>query len=260
MLGRFEPRMTVDRWRLSNRHTTREVGVMTRLAAIVLGFTAAGCLSCAQVPKEAVELSVTVGRDLAELHRANRELADRYFARMRQDVNEFVDDVYRPFVIRFTLDTLDLVEEIQRAARGENELDPLDIMEIYAEEVLLRITAFRDSMLEPIVNQERAVLDSIDAAYQRVQNASAVVTGHLASVRKVHDAQAEFLGNFGPADLRRQVSTAVSGLSDNLADVLEVGREVQEALDEGPARFAEVKQKFSEILERIRTLTATSST
>lgn len=32
---------------------------------------------CAQVPKESVELSVTVGRDLAEVHRSHREKKQR---------------------------------------------------------------------------------------------------------------------------------------------------------------------------------------
>ncbi len=227
---------------------------MTRFAATLLAATAAGCLGCARVPSEAVELSVTVGRDLAELHRANRELAVRYFARMHQDVDEFVDDIYRPFVIRFTMEQLDLVAEIQRAARGEGELDPLDVMEIYAEEVLDRIAGFRDSMLAPIVSQERAVLDAIDVAYQRVQNASAVVTGHLASVRKVHDAQAEFLASFGLTDLRQQVSTAVAGLSDDLLEVLARGRGLQQRLDESPQRAGEIEAGFSRILEEIRAL------
>jgi hypothetical protein len=54
---------------------------------------------CAQVPKESVELSATVGRDIAELHEVHRETARLLFRQMRDDVNQFVDEVYRPYII-----------------------------------------------------------------------------------------------------------------------------------------------------------------
>lgn len=49
-------------------------------------------IACVEVPKESVELSVTIGRDLGDVHRANRELATRYFDRIKDDVNRFGDE------------------------------------------------------------------------------------------------------------------------------------------------------------------------
>jgi len=60
--------------------------------------------ACAQVPKESVELSSTVGRDLAVVYDAHRELAQVLFSRMRHDVNRFVDDVYAPYQIKVAMD------------------------------------------------------------------------------------------------------------------------------------------------------------
>lgn len=209
---------------------------MSKVSIIVCASVA---LACAQVPQEAVELSVTVGRDLSELHRANRELAVLYFGRMERDVERFVTDVYRPYIIKFTMDDLDIVNKIVRASEPESELDPVDIMEIYADEVLARFDEFRNSLLGPIHAQEREVLTSIDVAYRQVQDANSVVTGHLASVRKVHDAQAEYLAAAGVPDLRETVGTSVAALSDSVAVLLERARGIKELLDAGKAAVAD---------------------
>ena len=64
--------------------------------------------ACAQVPKESVELSATVGRDIAEIRKSHIALVDLYYAALFTDINKFVDDVYLPFQIHKTLtDELD---------------------------------------------------------------------------------------------------------------------------------------------------------
>jgi hypothetical protein len=198
---------------------------------------------------------VTVGRDLAEVHRANRALALKYFERMRRDVDAFVRDVYRPFIIQHTIRSLDLINRIQRAAASsDGGLDALDIMEIYADRTLSATDSFHAEMLRPIEEQERQVIASIDDAFQRLQNANAVVTGHLASVRKVQDAQAEFLGRFGQPGLPERVGGAAAALSDNLASILERGRKVQSLLDQGPAKLDSAGQELTGVLDEVKLL------
>ena len=225
---------------------------MHKLSVIVL--YASVVVACAQVPKEAVELSVTVGRDLSELHRANRELAILYFDRMERDVDQFVAEVYRPYIIRFTMDELGIVNEILEASDPESELDPVDIMEIYADEVLTQIEVFRNSLLRPIHAQEREVLTSIDDAYRRVQDANAVVTGHLASVRKVHDAQTEYLAAAGVPDLRETVGTNIAALSDSLAVILQRARVIEDLLEVGDTAMAD--SVLQTLIERVSKLSS----
>src|SRR5690606_29737763 len=76
---------------------TRSSWKATTISGIVVVVT---LLGCAQVPKESVELSATVGRDIASVHKAHRELAQLVFERMRRDINRFVDNVYAPHQIR----------------------------------------------------------------------------------------------------------------------------------------------------------------
>ncbi|MDQ7088853.1 MAG: hypothetical protein Q9Q13_13805 [Acidobacteriota bacterium] len=164
-------------------------------------------VGCASVPRESVELSVTMGRDLEVVHAANRRLAVVHFDRLLRDIDVFVDTVYRPFVIRRSIDDLDLVRLVSRTD-GESvdprgaDLDALDILEVYVDDVVRRIETFRREVRAPIEEQRREVLESIDAAFDALRSANAVVTGHLASVVKVHDVQAETLAELGLGEYR----------------------------------------------------------
>jgi uncharacterized membrane protein YcfT len=55
--------------------------------------------SCAVVPKESVELSATVGRDIVKVYHSHKELSTLLFSTMKNDVNNFVDNVYAPYQI-----------------------------------------------------------------------------------------------------------------------------------------------------------------
>lgn len=205
---------------------------------LMLGTAGGGC---ARVPAESVELSVTVGRDLAELRQAHRALAVRYFDRMRGDVETFVTDVYRPYIVRSTMAELHLVDSIRAAASGNSALDAVDLMEIYVDETMQQIAAFRDSLMAPIDRQQAHLLGSIDTTFQRLQNANAIVTGHLASVRKVRDAQDEFLRGVGASGLTERIGGNLATLSDNLAGTLQRARRAEDLLQQGARGLPAIK-------------------
>ena len=46
-------------------------------------------ISCAQVPKESVVLSATIGRDISELYESHRALAMLLYDGMKMDINNF---------------------------------------------------------------------------------------------------------------------------------------------------------------------------
>lgn len=209
---------------------------------------------CARVPQESVELSATVGRDLAEVHRAHRQLALRYFEGMRGDVEEFVASVYRPYVIQTTMADLHLVDSIQAASAPGSPLDPADVMGIYVEETLAQIAEFRTSMLAPIEAQERQLLTSIDDVFQRLQNANAIVTGHLASVRKVRDTQEELLAGIGAPGLSDRIGGQLADFSSGVGRLLQGARRTEQLLDRGATELPKVKTMFERLPDAIERL------
>jgi hypothetical protein len=204
---------------------------------------------CARVPQEAVDLSAVVSRDLGEAHRANREIASRYFQRMRDDIDGFVDDVYRPYALRESMERFRLVERIQNAGQGDDGLDALDIMETYVDVAVRRIDGYRNELLAPVEAQEREALEGIDVAFQRMINANAMVTAHLVSVRKVQEVHDELLAGAGAPGLADSVATRLAAFSNALDDVLADARKVEASVDRGA-----VKAALDSLPDRVRNL------
>lgn len=71
----------------------------------------------ATVPKETVELSTILGKDLIILHESHRNMVNLYCDQMEGDVNELIDDVYTPFIIHYVLSA-----ELESYRNGENSI------------------------------------------------------------------------------------------------------------------------------------------
>ncbi|MBD3220806.1 hypothetical protein GF314_06150 [bacterium] len=213
---------------------------MKTLVLAVLAFACANLLGCATVPEASIELSATIGRDLDAVHASHRALAELHFDDLRRRIDAFVDEEYRPYVLRAMMTELDVTSELEAALAGESDLDVLDIMSIVVEESIARIATFRTEMLAPVEAQRRQTLAAIDRAYRQLQSANAVVTGHLASIRDVHDAQAELMADASLEDLRGDMTRRLAAMSEGVGRVLDDARAADRALDDLPARVDEV--------------------
>lgn len=204
-----------------------------------------GVVACATVPDESVELSNTVGRDLEEVHRAHRALADLHFSRIEQDINHFIDETYRPAFIRSFAEEFKLdVKVTQVVDRDPDKLLPL--LTRFVQVANSRIEAKRAELLDPIQTQKTLVISEIDAAHRQIQAAQAVVTGHLASVRKVREVQNESLAKAGLDDLRTKIATATADVSERVAGFVEKGHQIETQADSAAARVQELDAKIDE--------------
>lgn len=226
-------------------------GCHRRLTWVVVFFGAVFQAACASVPPESVQLSAALGRDLPVLHAAHRETVKQYFSKLLLDVDEFVDDEYRPFIIRKTMEELNLVADIQLAARGAHPdgLDPLDLMEIFAEETIAKIQSFREEMRQPIEEQRDQVILAVDDAYMAVIRANAVLTAHLSSIRDVHAAQDEALGAVGLEGLRERTI----GFTDKLSAELDRLTKKLSTVDDKGAEFEGLAQKLRDAISKLKT-------
>jgi len=203
-----------------------------------------GVASCARVPEEAVTLSVTVGRDLEEVHRSHRALAERYFGRMKVDINAFIDTKYQPDLIEKTLNA-GIMDTIVTEAKKPGGGRVLPFMTRTVNKITDQVARYRRTLLEPIEAQERDVLRAIDDVYTRIQNAQAVVTGHLASVRKVELAQEEVLGAVGLKDVRSKFIDTTAEVSDRIAEI--TGK-----VERGGQKLDDAAQKLCELVKKAR--------
>lgn len=217
---------------------------MGNCSRIILLLTTLLVSGCARLPVESITLSDTVGKDLAVLHIAHINLVRQYFSLMSDNINAFVDDEYRPFIISQTITELNLIEELKNATTDSSELDPLDIMEVYTEEVINQIENFRRELLAPIDQQENTVLSDLELTYTMMRNANATITAHLRSVRGVHEVQSRLLGELGlPTDLRERISTSVAGISQELNRILSEARADDGVIENLPDKIKKIMKQ-----------------
>ncbi len=237
---------------------------------VILVVAASFLVTCAQVPKESVELSTTIGRDIAEVYEAHKDLATILFARMRQDVNRFIDDVYAPFIIRGVMERdhkrakssdrserrksilLAINEAFKPGADAKLQKDTLDAMKIMVDMIITRIESKRKELLDPLAEQEAQVIGSIDRAYLQLHYANSIVTGHLSSVVKVHETQAQLLEEIGvKRDLRKEIGETVSETSDQIGKIVVEAEKIENKLDQAEEKAEEIKDAIDDLKKKL---------
>jgi hypothetical protein len=212
---------------------------------ILITFVIGGC---AQVPKEAVELSATVGRDLEEMKKSHVAFIKLYYEVLIKDINQFVDEVYLPYQIQKTLsdDVIkdDMISSIVEASKNDSSatkqkeaLEKLNIFHLIIHE---EIDAYRELKLSPILEQYSSVMNDINKSYDQIHYANSIVTGHLASVLKVHDTQNEILEKLNLKDFRTKVGTNAANLSDEIAALIVKANEADADMDTIISKFQEL--------------------
>ena len=206
-------------------------------------------VGCAQVPKEAVELSATVGRDLSEIKKSHIALVDLYYLELLSDINGFIDNVYLPYQIERTLadDRVknEMLSAIESASKpdpsGKNQKESFQKIGAFLLIIQEEVADYRKLKLKPVQDQYTSVSERINESYEQIHYANSIVTGHLASVVKVHNAQNEILEKLDLKDLRVSVGKEVAGMSDK------IGKLVQKAED-GEEDISSILLKFEKLL------------
>ncbi len=224
---------------------------------IVLLFSA-----CSQVPKQSVELSATVGRDLAKIQKSHIQLAELLFERMKNDVNRFVDNVYAPYQIAQAMknqqklakehDNRSLLLAINYAFKEDASTDlqakVIKGMEIFIKTIHDDIEKMRKEMLKPLEKQENEVLNSINESYKAIHYANSIVTGHLASVVKVHESQNELLQELGiEKNLRTNVAQELSKASEKISSYIDKAQLAENKIDNITKTAQSIKEEIRKI-------------
>jgi hypothetical protein len=221
---------------------------------------------CAQVPKESVELSATLGRDIAVTHKAHVQLATLLFERMKQDVNRFVDRTYAPYQIKNAMERqkkladseyknvrkksllLAINASFKPGASEKLQSSVLKGMGLLVNKVRNEVEKMRSDLLNPLNKQEAEALGSINRAYQQMHYANSIVTGHLSSILKVHEAQSDLLAEFGvERDLRKGIGEKVASVSVKITSLVDNAETIDNKLESAESTAAFLKSTISEL-------------
>ncbi len=215
--------------------------------------------SCVSVPKETVTLSRVLGNDLVAMHNSHRQLTSLYFERIKDDINQFVDDVYSPFVIHYVLNVemerykageASLFSTIENAARiegiAESE-ETLNTMLEFQKAATMQTQALRQELLAPVTAQERQVIEAVNMSYDQAIRANLTITGYLESVRKVKESQQEALAVVGLQGTDSLITGRLLRVSELVNAAVKKGKEIDVKSDEAILRIEEISNQIKNI-------------
>jgi hypothetical protein len=177
-------------------------------ATVGLLLACSASLGCATVPAEAVTLSSAVGEDIQTIRTGYKDTVRAYFGVIRlrtEDALAKWSHAYvRDFVVRGKL--------VKGAQEGKTKF-----VEAWARIAVRDIDAERRVRMDWLDRKERALLTTIDSAFDRMTAANAAVTAHLNSVRKVQAVQDKALEAANVKGIRDEINDALVSASKNAA-------------------------------------------
>ena len=140
---------------------------------------------------------------------------------------------------------------ILEAAKNSSDIvkqkKAISLMNDFVSVVHEEVEIYRKILLAPIEEQELEVMSAIDRSYNQIIYANSIVTGHLASVRKVHDAQEDVLNKFGLENLRTETAQKLSDYSTEVDKILKEAKKVD--IDNVEKQMIEVKTQFNKLFK-----------
>lgn len=181
------------------------------VATLIVIFFSAFSAGCASVPRESVDLSHAVGRDIEALHQSHRDVITRYFEALRAQVNAAIDDVFIPTYLNGFVTSGKLIQHAQSQRA--------DLIEAWARIAVKRIDRERRERLQPLYEAERELLANVNEAFDKTMRANAAVTAQLASVVEVQQANDALLESVKLKDLRGKIHSVLAEASIKAAKI-----------------------------------------
>jgi hypothetical protein len=209
-----------------------------------LAFVVAIGASCAEVPKEAVELSYQVGQDMARLYESYDALIHTRFEELRATRVAYLDNVWTPKFVADWVQQGRLVDVAQHKVvwslqtsafvaptPGREDSELLTTVNDWSGRAIAHIERKRRALLDPIDHDEAELRAKVHEAFDRVIQANAYVTAHLASVAHVQSAQDDALKALGLKDLRDAINKGLIEASDKAAQGLEAVKNADQTVE-----------------------------
>lgn len=197
-------------------------------------------LGCASVPKEVVELSYTVGQDLNAVHSSYRELIRTRFDDLRTQTVTFLETRWIPNFLKDFIQRGELIQSV----KGSDPKVVLEDVGVWVEVAIEMIETKKRELLDPIDNDEQALLRSVDEAFFRLTRANAVITAHLNSLRKVQEVQDDALKALKLKELRDKINQGLISASDKAREALEKLKKAEGLIDKAEEKRNNLQKKL----------------
>lgn len=222
---------------------------------------------CTTAPKETVQLSEIVDRQIAQMQASHEQFVRLYYDRLRRDVDRFMEDVWIPQFLSnviqgtgansrrfreqldraYKLANLDwnkavqvqeqdqdvqaAIRDVVRGLTEEKQAVLGRVLIQFSQAAQVQINAQRQRLLDPLDEQEALVLAELRAGYADIQRGEAAIKGYLASVVKLVKERDVILERLQLLEAQRELVDRSARLSEEAASALRTAEDVERAID-----------------------------
>jgi hypothetical protein len=209
---------------------------------VLLSIILSGCYSA---PKQTIELAEITDEQIAELQKSHIKFVQLYYDKLREDINDFIDNKWTPKFLSKAVQNENFRESLDDAYASTNEPEKLgEVMLGFSKAALKEINSRRTELLTAVDEQERMVINEINGAFADLQRSQAAIKGYLASVVNLKEQQDLTLKKLGVLEKSQQLTNAVLEKGDKFSNLLQSGKDAGEIL----------KQAKQELSEQIQTV------
>jgi hypothetical protein len=233
---------------------------------------------CATAPKETVELSEITENQVVELQKSHIRFVQLYYSKLRDSVNDFIDHRWMPLflskVVKNEVFRKDLDEayvtssiessDVQVTWQGKPLQEPQKsavlsgvekaitderarlggVLLDFSDEAQRQINKKRQELLRPIDEQERLVIDEINAAYADLQGAQATIKAYLSSVVELKESQDLVMEKLEILERSERIVNAALNANETLTVILEEEKDVEKALEMFLSQIEEAQKRI----------------
>jgi hypothetical protein len=141
-----------------------------------------------------------------------------------------------------------IIDASKNSSDFSKQKEAISLMKDFVSVVYDEVEDYRKTLIDPIEKQESEVSDAIDRSYNQIIYANSIVTGHLASVRKVYDAQEEILNEFGLENFNNRTAQKLSDYSVSVEKILKDIKSTD--IEKTEKQIKEVQEKFNNLFKK----------
>jgi len=242
-------------------------------------------IGCVSAPKETVELSEIVGKQISEMQASHEKFVHLYYDKLRDEIESFMTQVWIP---RFLSNIIEGEDEVSQQFRQDldtayklSSLDWEEVVQIqkiededikkaiedtlkrliekqnsnlgmvlidFAEGVQTEINKRRRSLIKPINDQEAYVLEQLRDGYADLLRGSAAIKGYLASTVKLVEQRDAVLDQLGVLETQKNIIKTATKLSDDAVSALDQVENMEEGID----NILNTMEKIQGTIEKIK--------
>lgn len=175
-----------------------------------------GMTSCASIPKESLELSARLDRQLVALQDANATLINQVYAEKEARMTEYLDSVWFPAYLDklFSLEPTQTLWEA--AVNSSNPSDRIEIMAVITKEAIERYKEEKDYDVAPIIAERDSMLAIYDNEFEKARMMNDACGRLLESHYDVKTAYYSMLPEGRAERLDSLVHSSIGSLDTNL--------------------------------------------